>query len=148
MSSACWTPRDGSAGPTFAVSWWGKPERAGQRATLHRNCGRGATGGNCRCAAPPERRTQSVMASIYEAWLLERDYSGDGLRAGRVNGNPAHRRAVAASFVLVERGREAVRSRIQARLPMSRNAGRATRWRSAIRRAIASRRGRYSCARE
>lgn len=97
----------------IALSWWGTPERGGQRATLPE-----LRAGERWQLTVRLRRPHGMLnphGFDYEAWLLERDIRATGyVRAG-----PGNRRI--AALVLrpqygIERVREAVRARIQVAL--------------------------------
>ena len=104
----------------IAVSWWGTPERGGQRATLPDLRAGERWQLTVRLRRP--HGTLNPHGFDYEAWLLER-----GIRAtGYVRVDPGNRRLAALvprPQYWIERVREAARARIQSALTDSPYAG-------------------------
>jgi competence protein ComEC len=104
----------------IALSWWGTPDRAGQRATLPE-----LRAGERWQLTVRLRRPHGTLNSYgfdYEAWLLERDIRATGYV--RVDsGNRRIAALVPRPQYWIERVREAVRARIQTALADSPYAG-------------------------
>ncbi len=96
-----------------AISWWGTPERTGQRATLPELRAGERWQLTVRLRRP--HGTLNPHGFDYEAWLLERDIRATGY----VRSGPSNRRLAAVVMrpgYWIERVREDVRARIQAAL--------------------------------
>src|SRR6185369_2999557 len=93
-----------------AISWWGTPERTGQRATLPELRAGERWQLTVRLRRP--HGTLNPHGFDYEAWLLERDIRATGY----VRSGPSNRRLAAVVMrpgYWIERVREDVRARIQ-----------------------------------